>query len=110
MIIVGQVDLLLIVSDPTQKGVLTAKRINSLVDELKLDVDTRKLIVNRVSDENFEKLKDANTDLSIKDIYHVPQDDNIFNLDLEGKPVFELPHDSAAVKRVFDILDECNIP
>ena len=89
---------------------MTAKRISDLVDELKLDVDKTKLIVNRVSDENFKKLKDANKDLSIKDIYHVPQDDNIFNLDLEGRPIFELPHDSAAVNRVFNILDECNIP
>jgi CO dehydrogenase maturation factor len=105
-----KVDLLLIVSDPTQKGVLTAKRINSLVDELKLDVDKRKLIVNRVSEENFNKLKDANTDLAIEDIYHVPQDDNIFNLDLEGRPVFDLPPGSEAVKRVFSILDTCSIP
>ncbi len=105
-----KVDLLLIISDPTQKGVLTAKRINNLVDELKLDVDRRMLIVNRVSDDNFNKLKDANSDLSFKDIYHVPQDENIFQLDLEGRPVFDLPPDSIAVQSIFKILDSCNIP
>ena len=105
-----KVDLLLIISDPTQKGVLTAKRINNLIDELQLEVDARKLIVNRVSDENFNKLKDANTDLTFEGMYNVPQDDNIFNLDLEGRPVFELPSDSIAVKTVFEILDSCNIP
>lgn len=105
-----KVDLLLVISDPTQKGVMTAKRINSLVDELKLDVDKRRLIINRVSEDNFNKLKAANADLPVSGIYNIPQDDNIFQLDLEGKPVFDLPSDSIAVKTVFAILDSCNIP
>ncbi len=105
-----KVDLLLIVSDPTQKGVITAKRISNLVDELKLDVEKRKLIINRVSDENFTKLLQANADLPIEDVSNVPQDDHIFDLDLEGRPVFDLPSDSDAVQKVFEILDGCNIP
>jgi len=104
------VDLLLVISDPTQKGLKTAKRIDGLVDELKLDVNKRKLIVNRVSGENFEKLKNSGIDMNFDDGYNVPEDENIFHLDLEGKPVFDLPADSVAVKTVFDILDSCNIP
>ncbi len=105
-----EVDLLLVISDPTMKGVQTAKRINNLVDELKLEVDKRKFIINRVSEENFNKLKSTFPDLPFKDVYTVPQDDNIFQLDLEGKPVFELPSDSIAVRTVFEILDSCSIP
>jgi len=91
-----EVDLLLVISDPTKKGIQTANRINGLVDELKLPVDKRKLIINRVSDENFEKLKNSGIELPFENIYNVPEDDNIFHLDLEGKPVFELSADSAA--------------
>lgn len=105
-----EVDLLLVVSDPTQKGLQTANRINRLVDELKLEVDDRKLIINRVSDENFEKLKNAGVEIPFKDIFNVEDDERIFHYDLEGKPVFELPPDSTAVKTVFAILDSCNIP
>ncbi len=105
-----KVDLLLIISDPTKKGVETAKRISSLVDELKLDVNERKLIINRVSDENFQTLIKAHPDLSIKDVFHVPQDENIFHLDMEGRPVFELPADSVAVSKIYEILDSCEIP
>jgi CO dehydrogenase maturation factor len=104
------VDLLLVISDPTQKGLQTAKRIDSLVDELKLEVNKRKLIVNRVSGENFSKLKNSGIDLQFEEMFNVPEDDNIFHLDLEGRPVFELPPDSAAVKTVFEILDSCSIP
>lgn len=105
-----KVDLLLIISDPTVKGLLTARRINNLVDELALDVSRRELIVNRVSDENLKQLRNAVPDIPFQNIFNVPNDENIFRLDLEGKPVFELPPDSAAVQRVFHILDACSIP
>ncbi len=104
------VDLLLVISDPTQKGVKTANRINSLVDELGLDVKERRFIINRVSDDNFDKLKKSIPDLPDDKTYNIPDDENIFHLDLEGKPVFDLPPDSIAVKTFFNILDTCNIP
>jgi len=104
------VDLLLVVSDPTKKGVQTANRINNLVDELQLDVDKRTLIINRASDEHFDKLKNCGVDLPFKDIHNIPEDENIFHLDLEGKPVFELPSDSIALRTVFEILDSSDIP
>jgi CO dehydrogenase maturation factor len=105
-----KVDLLLVISDPTKKGVQTATRINNLVDELNLEVDDRKLIINRISEENFDRLKNSGIDLPFKDVYSVPDDNEIFHLDLEGRPVFELPSDSVAVKTVFKILDSFNIP
>jgi CO dehydrogenase maturation factor len=105
-----KVDLLLVISDPTQKGIQTAKRINGLVDELNLEVDKRKLIVNRVSEENFNKIKNSGIDIPFEDVFNIPEDENIFHLDLEGKPVFDLPPDSIAVKKVFEILDASGIP
>jgi CO dehydrogenase maturation factor len=45
------VDLLMIVSDATVKGVQTIKRIDGLVDELDLDVKKRMFIINRVPGE-----------------------------------------------------------
>ena len=105
-----KVDLLLVISDPTKKGVQTANRINGLVDELQLEVETRKLIINRVSDENFDKLKNSGLEIPFKDIFSVPEDENIFHLDLEGRPVFDLPPDSVAVRKIFGILDSCDIP
>ncbi len=105
-----KVDLLLIISDPTQKGVQTVKRINNLVDELSLEVQQRKFIINRVSDVNFKKLMNSASPLPLEEIFNIPDDENIFHLDLEGKPVFELPSESIAVKTLFGILDFCNIP
>ena len=104
------VDMLLIISDPTIKGLRTAKRINGLVDELDLEVAKKELIINRISIDQFNKLRDAAKDIPFDQIFSVPNDETIFDLDLEGKPVFDLPSDSKAVEKVYSFLDTCDIP
>jgi CO dehydrogenase maturation factor len=104
------VDILIIVSDPTIKGVQTARRINGLVDELNLAVRQREMVVNRVSEQDFLRLKEAAGDLPFDRIYSVPDDETIFDLDIQGKPVFKLPGNSKAVLAVYDMLDSFNIP
>jgi CO dehydrogenase maturation factor len=105
-----EVDLMLVISDSTQKGLLTAKRINSLVDELKLEVNRRILIVNRVSENSFNELKIIAKELPFEGIFNVPEDENIFRFDLNGKPIFELLPDSKAVMSTFKLLDALKIP
>ncbi|MFZ6017934.1 MAG: AAA family ATPase [Nitrospirota bacterium] len=104
------VNLLLIVSDPTQRGVQTAKRINGLVDELKLDIDRRVLVINRISGPEGEELKNLAEGFGLQVAGLVPQDSTIFNYDLQGKPIFQLPDKSSAVRTIFGILDSLNIP
>ncbi len=105
-----KVNLMLIVSDPTQKGVSTAKRINHLIDELSLEIDRRILIINKASESEFVHLREAVKDLNFEMVSSIPGDNNIFQFDLEGKPVFELASDSISVKSLFGILDLLKIP
>ncbi len=105
-----KVDLLLIVSDPTVKGVQTARRINELVDELQLEIDKRILIINRVSGADGTKLKKLAEDYGLTVGGLVPQDDTIFEYDLNGRPVFTLPGDSPALNSLCRILDSLKIP
>lgn len=105
-----KVDLLLIVSDPTVKGIQTAKRINGLVEELRLDIDKRVLIINRVTGADGEKLKSLAEGYGLTVTGLVPQDNMIFEYDLKGMPIFKLPKDSAALNNIFTILDSLNIP
>lgn len=107
-----KVDLLFMISDPTKKGIQTIKRINSLADDLKLEAGKRVLIVNRVSEEDFETVKSLISEISIpvENIFDIPDDENIFKLDLSGKPVFSLPADSKSIAALFKILDSLNIP
>ncbi|MDI6890975.1 MAG: AAA family ATPase [Thermodesulfovibrionales bacterium] len=105
-----KVDLLIITSDPTVRGIQTAKRIDGLVDELRLEIDKRVLIINRVSDNEVEELRSLAERFGLYVAGVVPQDSMVFDYDLHGRPIFQLPGDSKAVKAVFSILDSLKIP
>jgi CO dehydrogenase maturation factor len=100
------VDLLLVVSDPTIKGIQTAKRINDLIDELALDVKKRAFVINRIHGPESEDLIKYAHGLGIEISAIVPNDDTIFDFDLKGRPVVELSEDSVALRAVYGIFDE----
>ncbi len=104
-----KVDLLLIVSDPTVRGVRTAQRIDGLVKELELDVARHALIINRVSGTEGQELKKLAEESGLMVAGLMPQDHQIFEYDLQGKGIVELPSDSVAVKALYGILDSFSI-
>lgn len=104
-----KVNLLLIISDPTVRGIKTAKRIADLVKELNLDVEKYVLIINRVSGDEGNELKKLAESLGLEVAGIVPQDSNVFQFDLQGKAIIELPEDSIAAKTVNSILDKVGI-
>jgi len=104
-------DLLLVISDPSARGVLTAGRVNSVVDELGLDVRKRVLIVNRVPGDGLpEGLGDAVKAANIELAGTVPSDEFITDFDMRGVPLIGLPSDSKAVRALYGILDRLEIP
>ncbi|HET6515427.1 MAG TPA: AAA family ATPase [Thermodesulfovibrionales bacterium] len=105
-----KVDLLIIVSDPTVKGIQTAKRIYDLVDELRLEIDKRVLFINRVTGHEGEELSRMAENLGIHVAGLVPQDKLVFTYDLEGRPVMNLPEDAKSVRAVFSIFNSLQIP
>ncbi|MDA8090721.1 MAG: AAA family ATPase [Nitrospiraceae bacterium] len=105
-----KVNLLLVVSDASKKGILTAKRIDSLVDELKLDVDKRLFLINRAPDGHDGDIKATAGETGVKISGMVPEDKALFQYDMQGKSVLELPLDSVALKALYGILNAMNIP
>jgi CO dehydrogenase maturation factor len=104
-------DLLLIISDPSARGIRTAGRVNGIVDELKLDVKRRGLIVNRVADgELSEASKAVVAEQGLELFGVVPADETISEFDLKGSPLVELPADSPSVNAFYKILDGLEIP
>jgi CO dehydrogenase maturation factor len=100
-------DLLLIISDPTVRGVMTGGRIAELVQELNLNVKRSVLIVNRAQNGNSEDgaLLMAIAQQGVDFAGFVPADDRIFEYDLKGMPLIQLPADSKALNGYFAILD-----
>lgn len=107
-----KVDLLLVISDASKKGILTARRIDALVDELKLDVGKRLFIINRVPAGREEEMKEAARQAGVEaaGFLSVPEDKNLLNNDMVGKSVLELPEDSPALLAFYKILDGLDMP
>jgi CO dehydrogenase maturation factor len=100
-------DLLLIISDPSVRGIMTAGRIGELVKELKLNVKRSVLIVNRVQDgvSDDKALQQAIKQQGVEFAGFVLADELIFEYDLKGKPLIQLPADSKALTGYYGILD-----
>jgi CO dehydrogenase maturation factor len=100
-------DLLLIISDSSVRGVMTAGRIGELVKELDLNVKRSVLIVNRVQDGTSEdrSLQKAIEQQGVEFAGFVPADELIFEYDLNGRPLIQLPADSKALTSFYTVLD-----
>jgi CO dehydrogenase maturation factor len=100
-------DLLLIISDSSVRGIMTAGRIGELVKELNLNVKRSVLIVNRVQDhDSDDTLQKIIEQQGVEFAGFVPADEMIFEYDLNGKPLIQLPPDSKALTSYFTVLDK----
>ena len=99
------IDVLLIASDYSVKGIRTASRIRELVDELKLDVKRVSFIVTRVPGEVDEHIAAELQNLKIEPIAFIPLDSLIQRFDLEQRSLLEMPDTSEAVQAVKKLTD-----
>ncbi len=98
-------DILLIVSDPTQRGIMAAKRIHDLARELKLDIKKDYLIINRVDGELPAEVKEAADAAGLNIAGCVPEDELVSRYDTEGRPTAQLPDDAKSVEALSEIFD-----
>ncbi|MBI4303319.1 MAG: carbon monoxide dehydrogenase, partial [Chloroflexi bacterium] len=98
------VDVLLIISNHSVKGVRTIARIRKLVGELRLRVGKELVIVNLVPDKVDPLIAGELSRLGIKPAAFVPEDELIYKYDLEVKPLVELPDSSVAVRAIDDLM------
>jgi CO dehydrogenase maturation factor len=97
------VGLLIIISDPSNRGVITAGRIRDLVLELNLDIDRSVLVVNRAPGDLDPVITRQAEELRLELAGTIPADETVFQFDVEGKPTFGLPTDSPAVRAAREI-------
>jgi CO dehydrogenase maturation factor len=101
-----KIDIFYIVSDASRRGLTAAIRIWHLVDELKIQVGKKHLILNQVrgnvAPELMAEIEKEGLDLA----GIVPEDDDIYRLDQTGQATSRLGADNPAVAAVFGILDK----
>ena len=100
------VDVLLIVSDPSRRGLQAAVRINELAKCLNIGVGKSYVVINMAKEAPSQKAIQMIADAHLELIGTVPDDDLIYEFDFEGLPTFDIPEDSKSVQAAFDIFNK----
>jgi CO dehydrogenase maturation factor len=103
------VDVLLIMSDPTIRGITTAARMKELIGELRSKIGKVGLIVNRVKGELSTEIKKAIDESGIQVIALIPEDSNMAGLEMTGKPITELPSESPLQLKVKEMIEDLGL-
>lgn len=98
------IDILLIVSDVTMRGITTAARMKDLIKEMRTKVGAVGLAVNRVKNGLPQEIEKAVSDFGLELVATIPEDPNLAELDIRGKPIIELPEASPLRQSVKDIV------
>jgi len=102
----NNVDILLVVSDSSIRGIEAAGRINTLVDDLKVKAAKRFLIVNQARNGVTDSLQEAITKHGLNLAGTIPKDDVLYEFDMNGNPTANLPNDNPALSTAFKIFDK----
>lgn len=99
------VNLLVLVSDPSWRGIQAARRLKDLAKQLKIVVGRAALIINRatngISPRSQEEIEAQ--DLELAGL--IPEDPLIAEFDSQGRPTYQLPGDSPALQAAFAIFE-----
>jgi CO dehydrogenase maturation factor len=94
------VDFLLVVTDPTVRGVKAAEGIVKLAGDLQINVGRAVLIVNRVEGELPPALRQTLDGLNAELAGVIPADPRVGEFDAMGRPLVELGSDSPAAQAI----------
>lgn len=94
------IDLLIITTDPSIRGVTTAARIKELIKELRASIGRVVLAVNRVDDGLSPEIDKTIREADLEVIARLPTDPRLLQLETRGAPLSELPPDSPIVVAV----------
>ncbi len=101
----NNVDVLLIVSDTSRRGLQAAVRINKLANELNIGVQKTYAIINQVREKPSEMIEKILKEGDLELVGAIPEDRMIYEYDLNGRPTVKLPEDSDSIKAAFGIFD-----
>lgn len=95
---------LLIISDPTQRGLVAAQRIADIRKELEINIENVYLIINRVSAELPAPLKAEAAKMDIPLLGVVSANEDLSAFEFSGKPLVELGDDSPVYQSIEKIM------
>lgn len=95
---------LLIISDPSMRGIVAAERIASFRDELDINIENAYLIINRLQGEMPAPLQEKVGQMDIPLLGVIPASQELTNLEFSGEPVINLDDRSPVYQAVVNIM------
>lgn len=95
---------LLVVTDPTQRGLVAAERIASLRQDLDIQIEQTHLILNRLAGEIPAPLQERIEAMDIPLLGVVPADDRLLSFEFSGRPLVELGDESPVYQAVAEMM------
>jgi CO dehydrogenase maturation factor len=91
------IDLLLVTSDSSARGIRSAGRVKSIVESVNIAVSKMGLVIGRSRDGDAAMLEQEVINTGLELFGEVPYDQSVTEYDLNAKALFNLPADSPAV-------------
>jgi len=95
---------LLVVTDPSQRGIVAAERIAGFRKELDIHIENAYLILNRVSGEIPQPIQARLKLLDIPVLGVLPASQEIADLDFAGKPLIEVGSETAIYQKISEMM------
>jgi CO dehydrogenase maturation factor len=100
------VDVLLIVTDTSRRGLQAGLRIEKLSRDLNIGVKKSYLVINRAKADPEPEVMDMINQNGLEFAGIVPEDQTVYSFDLNGRPTIEIDTENPAVKAAFAIFDK----
>jgi len=102
----GQVDMLYLVTDYSLRGLRAVRRINTMLQGLKLDVKHLAIVVSRGPEQLSEAFLAEVNEIGLPIAGVIPNDPALLEFDMERRSLLELPDNSPSVLAIGKLMEE----
>jgi CO dehydrogenase maturation factor len=96
---------LLVVSDPTQRGIVAAERIAEFRNDLDIRIENVHLIINRLPGPMPVDLEERIKNMNFPLLGTIPSDQELMSFEFSGRPLIELGEGSPVYKAVAEMMN-----
>lgn len=100
------VDLMLMVTDATVRGLATARRVAQLASELKVEFGRTEVLVNKITEQTRPLMERHARESGLSVLGYLPFDPQVAENDAHGTPVWELPPDGPVMKAAAEVVEK----
>jgi CO dehydrogenase maturation factor len=102
---IPDLDVLIVVTDESRRGLTTGERIRDLAKEIELNYKDLYVVVNKVTPDRRNAILDTAKGLGLTVIGTIPYDERLAKFDLIGDPLMGLPEDSLAILEMKQVVN-----